>query len=369
MKLPPLNALRAFEAVGRLGGVKQAAAELSVTPAAVSQQVRLLEDFLGLRLFDRLPRELRLTDSGIEYQRQVSRHLRGIAEATERVRPRPHAVALSVVPSFATLWLSPRLAAFVREAPHIAIRVEADPRLVDLGAAGDFDLAIREGTGRYRRTDVHPLFPVALLPVASPSYVRSLTTRAGFDWARARLLFEEDQQGWERWFEFTGRPLLPTRTMLFSHGMMALAAAAEGEGVVLASWCLVEHMIGSGRLVVVEQQAMPTGRHYWLAWPSPEARGLSPAAVRFRDWLIAQAQASQERHAAALAATESAPAASASAASASAKSASAASVSAGFVPAKSASAASASAGSASAGSAPAGRRTARRRAKDRPAGS
>lgn len=293
LRLPPLNALRAFEAVARLGGVKYAAQELSVTPAAVSQQVRLLEDHVGQRLFTRLPRELRLTDAGLEYQRAVTRHLRGIAEATARLRPRPSGVAITVVPSFATLWLAPRLPQFVRQHPEIEIRVEADPQLVDFHSSR-FDLAIREGTGRYRDTEVAALFAVELLPVASPGYLATLREGSDIAWSRARLLYEESSENWEHWFERRGVRFAADRAVFFSHGMMALAAAAEGEGVALASFCLVEQAIRSGRLAVVEPMSLATGMQYWLAWPSAELRRIGDPSRLFRDWLIAQAAQTSE---------------------------------------------------------------------------
>jgi LysR family glycine cleavage system transcriptional activator len=292
IKLPPLNALRAFEAAARLGGIKQAAEELSVTPAAVSQQVRLLEDFLGQPLFDRLPRALRPTAAGLSYHQAVGRHLRGIAEATERLKPPRRAVSISVVPSLATLWLAPRLPRFMHAQPQVEVRVEAESELVDL-RGGAFDLAIRQGSGRYPQCEAVRLFGVDLLPVASPRYLRTLRRGRRVRWDEARLLHEESNQNWADWAAAGELSIDVSRGSYFSHGMMALAAAAEGEGIALASYCLIEAAVRDGRLEVVESRAVPTGTSYWLAWPSLEVRSLRSAAALFRDWIVAQAAATQ----------------------------------------------------------------------------
>lgn len=289
MKLPPLNALRAFEAAARMGGIKAAAQELSVTPAAVSQQVRALEDFLSFPLFERLPRELRLTPIGYAYHQAIGRHLRAISEATERLRPKRQAVAISVVPTFATLWLSPRLPKFIAEHPQIEIRIEADSELVDFRNSG-FDLAIREGSGNYRDTDSALLFGMDQIPFASPAYVKSLTRRGQFDWSKARLLHEGNNEYWDAWLDARGVRADTAKGFYFSHGMMALAAAAEGQGVMLAAYCLVERAISERRLKMVDPTAVATGRGYWLAWQRTSIAALSESARLFRDWVIAQAK-------------------------------------------------------------------------------
>jgi LysR family transcriptional regulator, glycine cleavage system transcriptional activator len=289
MKLPPLNALRAFDAAARMGGIKAAAQELSVTPAAVSQQVRALEDYLGCALFDRLPRELRLTSNGYAYHQTIGRHLRGISEATERLRPKRQSVSISVVPSFATLWLSPRLPRFIEQHPLIEIRIEAESELIDFRTSG-FDIAIREMPGTYRDTEAAMLFGLDLLPVASPAYVKSLTQRGQFDWSRARLLHEGSNEYWDTWLDTRGLRADTAKGFYFSHGMMALAAAAEGEGIALTAYCLVERSIKDRRLVMVDTTAVATGRGYWLAWPRASVGTLSESAQLFRDWVLAQAK-------------------------------------------------------------------------------
>jgi len=150
MRLPPLNAVRAFDAVARLGSVRAAADELAVTPAAVSQQLRVLEGHLGLALTQRHGRGLVLTDSGRTWHGEIARHLRAIALAAERVRPGRRVVQVTVVQSFGSRWLMPRLQKFTAREPEIEVRIDASPVLADL-ARDPFDLAIREGRARTRR--------------------------------------------------------------------------------------------------------------------------------------------------------------------------------------------------------------------------
>ena len=173
MRLPPLNAVRAFDAVARLGSVRAAAEELAVTPAAVSQQLRVLEAHLGIALTQRHGRGLALTDPGRTWHGEIARHLRAIALAAERVRPGRRVVQVTVVQSFGSRWLMPRLASFTARAPEIEVRIDASPVLADL-ARDPFDLAIREGRGVYPDAESVRLFPLEFVPVASPAVARAV---------------------------------------------------------------------------------------------------------------------------------------------------------------------------------------------------
>ena len=289
MKLPPLNALRAFDAVARHVSVKDAAAELFVTPAAISQQLKTLEVFLGTALFERHPRELRLTSTGHSYHRSIGRSLRQIADATARVLPESRGTSISVITSFAALWLAPRLADFAQQHPNVEVRIDADPEVVDL-VSGGFDLAIRIGAGVYREAECHRLFAQDLVPVAAPEYKRQLTRNRRFDWSRSRLLHESGLDYWDAWIEQRSVTADTSRGLFFSHGMLAYAAAQAGEGVALAPIQLVSKLVRDGRLVVVDRKLLCTGLSYWLAWPKPRLRVLSEPARLFRDWIIQQAR-------------------------------------------------------------------------------
>ena len=289
MKLPPLNALRAFDATARHVSVKDAAAELFVTPAAISQQLKILEAFLGSALFERHPRELRLTSVGHSYHRAIGRSLRQIAEATASVLPGSRGVSISVIPSFAALWLAPRLPDFARKHPNIEVRIDADSSVVDL-VSGGFDLAIRIGAGVYREAECYQLFAQDLVPVAAPQYKRQQTRNGRFDWSRSRLLHESDLEYWEPWIEQRSVNADTSKGLFFSHGMLAYASAQAGEGVALAPLQLVSKLVRDKRLTVVDPTVFRTGLGYWLAWPKPRLRTLPEPARLFRDWIIEQAQ-------------------------------------------------------------------------------
>jgi LysR family transcriptional regulator, glycine cleavage system transcriptional activator len=292
MRLPPLNAVRAFDAVARLGSVRAAADELAVTPAAVSQQLRVLESHLGIALTQRQGRGLVLTDSGRTWHGEIARHLRAIALAAERVRPGRRVVQVTVVQSFGSRWLVPRLTRFTAREPEIEVRIDASPALADL-ARDPFDLAIREGSGVYPEAESVRLFPLEFVPVASPAVAKSLRRRGGgIDWSRARLLHEVTYDYWPDWIAMAGVTGIDVaRGLFFSHTMMALDAASEGQGVALAPPPFAERELAGGALEVLDARAHAPGTGVYLAWPRRGLRTLSPAATAFRDWVIEEAQA------------------------------------------------------------------------------
>jgi LysR family glycine cleavage system transcriptional activator len=291
MRLPPLNAVRAFDAVARLGSVRAAADELAVTPAAVSQQLRVLEAHLGIALTRRHGRGLVLTDPGRTWHGEIARHLRAIALAAERVRPGRRVVQVTVVQSFGSRWLMPRLASFTAREPEIEVRIDASPILADL-TRDPFDLAIREGRGVYPDAESVRLFPLEFVPVASPAVARQLKRRNGtIDWSRVRLLHEVSYDYWPDWIAAAGVAGVDVaRGLFFSHTMLALDAASEGQGVALAPLCLVDRELARGALTIVDPRPFAPGTGIYLAWPRRGLRTLSPAAIAFRDWLIEEAQ-------------------------------------------------------------------------------
>ncbi len=295
MRLPPLNAVRAFDAVARLGSVRAAAEELAVTPAAVSQQLRVLEANLGLPLTQRDGRGIALTEAGRHWHGEVAKHLRAIADAAERVRPGRRVVQVTVVPSFGSRWLLPRLPLFTARQPEIEVRIEASANLVDLSRDA-FDLAIREGKGVYPEAESVQLFPLEVLVLASPSYVRMLKGKGrAVEWSRARLLHEVNLDFWPHWAVAMGVAGIDVaRGLYFSHTMMTLDAAVDGQGVTLSPRCLAEREMARKQLVQVDPRSYLPGRGYYLAWANRSLRPLSPAAVAFRDWVIDEAQASQK---------------------------------------------------------------------------
>jgi LysR family glycine cleavage system transcriptional activator len=294
MRLPPLNAVRAFDAVARLGSVRAAADEMAVTPAAVSQQLRVLEAHLGVALTRRAGRGLALTDAGEDWHGNVARHLEAIAQAAERFRPGRQVVQITVMQSLAVRWLLPRLPAFTRAHPEIEVRIDANNALVDL-ARERIDLGLRYGLGRYPDAQTLRLLDGRLQVLASPALAATLTRRDGrIDWPAARLLHEVGQDRWPDWFRQIGvavgeQGVDLARGLFFSHTMLAIDAAVEGQGIAMAQRCLVERELLRGALRPLCEESLDTGESFSLVWPRPGTRRLSAAAQAVRAWIAAEA--------------------------------------------------------------------------------
>jgi LysR family transcriptional regulator, glycine cleavage system transcriptional activator len=260
-----------------------------VTPGAISQQVKLLEDHLGVRLFERLPRAIRLTPLGHEFFSAVSRHLRGIAQAAERTQPQSDVVHLTVVPTFASRYLVPRLSHFTQTNPDVQVRIDASPVLVDLEDSG-FDLGVRYGSGNYPGLSMQRLFMETAAALCSPSYKGEHF--AGEDeranWSGVRLLHElPPSDFWPSWLANADLTDVPRETgIYFSHGLLVLSAAIESQGVALQPLEFVQRELASGALVEADPRKLTTGQGYYLVWPRRELR---PAVERCRDWIIHEA--------------------------------------------------------------------------------
>jgi len=281
--------VRVFEAAARNASFREAAAELFVTPGAISQQVRLLEEHLGVPLFERLPRAVRLTTGGQVFFSAVTRHLRGIAQAAERLKPRADTVLLTVVPTFASRWLMPHLPHFTQLYPALQVRMDASLALVDFDRE-PFDLGIRYSQSGYLGLENHLLFSETVVPLCSPSYREAQFAHQdpAHAWKSARLLHENVPDFWPQWIagvDFTG--VDADAGLYFSHGLLVLSAAIEGQGVALQPLEFVERELASGTLVLADERKLETGRGYYLVWPRRELR---PAVERFRDWVIAEIQ-------------------------------------------------------------------------------
>jgi LysR family transcriptional regulator, glycine cleavage system transcriptional activator len=286
MRLPPLNAVRAFEAAARLGGMRQASEELFVTPGAVSQQIRALEEHFGLLLFERLPRAVRLTAAGQDFYLAVTRHLRGIAQAADRLRPAEQQIAITVAPDFASRWLMPRLGSFTALHPKVAVRVDASFLLADFERDA-FDLGIRTAFHPSAHLNAELLFRQRVRPYCSPQYFSKLfqAQAPSVAWAHARLLHESHPFDlWTQWLNMRGMGEPNGEAGLyFSHGQLAILAAMGGEGVTLQPAEYVERELGSGALVEADSAIYESGLGYYLVWPR---RTLRDPAEKFRDWLL-----------------------------------------------------------------------------------
>ena len=289
-RLPPLNALRAFEAAARHESFTRAAAELSVTQGAISHQVKALEIELGLKLFNRERQRLVITEAGRAYCIVVRDALDMIADGTARLLQRQNSGALTVStsPNFATKWLVHRLGRFAAEYPDIDLRVSASLHHVDF-VREDVDLAIRHGEGAANGLHITRLCAEERFPVCAPRLVREfprpLTPR---DIAGLPLLHLNDRQDWLKWFQAAG--LEDTRTMrgpVLDQDNMVIDAAVDGQGVALARTTLAAHDLLAGRLVRPSPSALAVPYAYWIVCPRPVA--FLPKIVTFRDWLLTEA--------------------------------------------------------------------------------
>lgn len=286
-RLPPLNALRVFEAAARFESFNRAAGRLHVTPSAVSHQIRTLEEFLGVALFRRSARAVRLTEAGRAFLPPVRDALEQIGTAAEHLMRRSEspALLLSVAPEFAIGWLVPRLTDFYAAHPEIEVRLDTSIELIDFRAS-DVDAAIRHTPDpRYEGLVAHPLVREELVPVCSPGMVeRGLREPA--DLARFTLLHSRSRAGqWQNWLRLAGVPdLVGGGRQRFPSDAVALEAAASGLGVALANRVLVQRQLAEGRLVAPFEAGYRSDYGYYLVYPESSAD--DARIVAFRDWLL-----------------------------------------------------------------------------------
>ena len=308
-RLPPLNALRAFETAARHLSFAVAAKELHVTPAAISHQVKGLEDYLGQRLFRRLKRGLELTRAGQVLLPKLSEGFERMADAVEDMRSieEEGALAVSAATSFATRWLAPRLHRFVSAHPDLDVRINAGTRLIDPSkdepvsgdaVAGspveDADIVVRFGTGDYPGFRVDRLLSVTVTPMCSPRLLKSgppLKTPADLKQhvlIHDNVRYDDGRPLWDAWFEAAGLPKMDTSHGLrFSHAMLALEAAADGMGVAMGMPVLAGSDLASGRLVAPLPLSLPLKFGYYVVSGVDTAERAD--VVAFRNWLFEEA--------------------------------------------------------------------------------
>ncbi|MDR6293694.1 LysR family glycine cleavage system transcriptional activator [Inquilinus ginsengisoli] len=286
-RLPPLAALRAFEAAARHLSFKRAAEELLVTPTAVSHQIRLLEETLGLRLFERRTRQVAMTDAAQRLYPVLRDGFDAFARTLDGLsaEARPRAVTLTATRAFTARRLVPRMASLQQRRPDIVLRLLAADEPVDL-AAGTADLAIRYGSGLYPGLRSQPLGTDRMAPVAHPSLGLTAPEQlAGhrlvhFEWRVAH----PDKPSWPRWFAAAGLLEPSAGALHCSDESHAIQAVAAGHGVGLLSLTLVAEELANGTLVQPFGPAIEGMGFHLLRRPGPESEPV--AAVR--DWVLAE---------------------------------------------------------------------------------
>lgn len=300
VRLPPLAALRAFDAAARNLSFKLAAEELNVTPAAISQQIRTLEDDCGVALFHRKTRAIALTEAGHAAAPLMAEGFARLAEAVAAMRATvpSRVLTVSLPPSFAAKWLVPRLERFNQRHPDFDVRIEASDGLARFSTDG-VDMAVRYGRGDYPGLTAQRLMSETTAPVCSPGLLeRGPALETPADLRHHRLLHvrwkveREAAPNWRMWLRAAGAgDVDSTRGPQFSNDSLAVQAAIGGQGVALGEYSLVQADVEAGRLVrpFGDVAAQDSAFSYFVVYP-PD-KDTDPKVADFRDWLLDEASA------------------------------------------------------------------------------
>ena len=282
--------LQAFSEAGRLGSFKAAATALGVTPSAVSQRIKQLEEQLGVPLFERSARKVRLTTEGARFHAAITRAFSSMEHAVEELADRNQRISLTVstMPSFAASWLVPRLGRFTEQHPDIEVRVEATPTPVKLKRDG-VDVAIRHGLGKYPGLKSWKLVTPVLQPVASPALLKKgQAIERPEDCVAYPLLHDGDRKDWGLWLRAHGCE--DDRTVhgsSYEDDFLLLKAAVAGQGIALVRDIYAAEELEAGRLQIAYDAPWPTSFAYYLVTTPEAARSHKVAA--FMKWALAEA--------------------------------------------------------------------------------
>lgn len=294
-QLPPLTALRAFEAAGRNMNFTRAAAELAVTQAAVSHQIKALEDHLGVKLFNRLPRKLALTDAGEQLLVTVSRSFDDMSAAILKVSKSPRrsgseTLTVRSPPSFTAKWLAPKLKSFRRRQPGIDLRIRHSNESPNF-SRDRIDLAFTYGDGKWPDVVAAPVLTLDFFPVCSPAYLkaeRPLDDPSSLGYYN--LLHDATTKNWSAWFALAGvDDVDANRGTILDDTNVLIQAAIDGQGVALGSLVFVAEHLESGRLVRPFELVLESDLAYHIVCPEEYLSRQSVNA--FRNWVLAEASA------------------------------------------------------------------------------
>ena len=307
--LPPLKSLRAFESAGRHLSFRKAAAELHVTPAAISHQIKLLEDHMGVQLFRRLTRAIELTEVGRTFLPKLNEGFERVAQAVNSVRDYQESgtLAVCVPPLFGAKWLTPRIHGFVEAFPDIDISISTSMRLVDHRRPGGYvavgegdddeaDMTIRFGTGKYPGCRIDKLFNVSFTPLCSPRLLEGKHPLREPSDLRHHLLLHDDlhriNDGWATWEQWLQTAAIDdvdaNRGPHFSQPRLCFDAAIEGTGVLLGAREVAALDLAAGRLVAPFAVSLETEAAYFVVSCEQTANHRKLAA--FRRWLLKESR-------------------------------------------------------------------------------
>jgi LysR family transcriptional regulator, glycine cleavage system transcriptional activator len=290
-RFPSLPALRVFEAAARHQSFTKAARELNVTQAAVSHQVRALEDQLGIPLFRRSTRRLTLTREGLRLQPAATEAFDILRQALTEIGREGRLLSITTTPSFGARWLAPRLARFAERHPEIDLSIRHTQTVLDLAAEG-LDLGIRWGKGRWPGLESELIGPAIRYVVASPGYVRHLELKAPADVARATLLHDDTREDWTEWLLVAGLdPSLARHGIVIDDENALMQAALNGQGLAMASPSIAYADLQSGALVSPFELALADGYGFYLVYEKGALE--RPKVAAFRSFLKAETEREQ----------------------------------------------------------------------------
>ena len=281
----PLNALRTFEAVASRLSFAQGAKALNVSPAAVSSQIRALEQRLNQPLFQRRGRHITLTETGQKLLPGVQRGLAELRRAVQAVsQDRSEGVLnVSMMPTFLQKWLMPRLSEFYSQQPQIDLRINADNTPVNFEQS-DFHAGIRFGSGKWPGLKAEKILDDWILPVCSPRLVREIGPIATVEELQQHDLLFVESEIWDAWFRVLGETGRDSRWPLLNDSLSILMAAEQGQGIALSRWSLVARDIAAGRLVRPIDTVVQTDWSYYFV--APVHYFDLPKVAAFRNWIV-----------------------------------------------------------------------------------
>lgn len=285
-RLPPLNSLKSFESSARHLSFTKAAEELFVTQAAVSHQIKLLEDFLGVTLFKRKNRSLELTDFGQAYFSDVSKILNKLADATTKLMAQKNEqyLSISVPQTFGMQWLVPKLSEFNQLHPDIEVRLKGVDQ-DEISLSNEIDIAIYYGKGNWEGVQVEKLAEEKLLILASPKLLEKQPVIQATDLYQHSLIHIHTRDNWRNMANLLQLDKLDIQHgPVFSHTFMALQAAVHGQGIVLANKILAQHEVDNGNLQVVLSVSLPDPKSFYVV--NPFNRTNTEQINAFRQWIL-----------------------------------------------------------------------------------
>lgn len=286
--LPPLNALIAFEAAVRFASFKLAAQELHITPGAVSQQVKKLEDWLGYELFNRQVRQLLVTEKGLTYFSQIAPALEQISAASQKHElDTSNCVYLSLTQTLAAKWLSPRLSTFMTQHPDIEVHINASNKPVDFQNESA-DLALRHFDGKDKKLTVQLILNDEIRLFCAPDYLKRHQLKHPNDLTKASLIVNTLHPCWDEWLDHFSEISQSERQAItkihFDQTLLAIDAAKHGQGVVISNRALVQKELEQGELIEPFGHKLTNNKNFYLV--HPKQTKLSPAAKQLKAWLL-----------------------------------------------------------------------------------